>query len=111
MFPVIIRSSSIYEDTEMATGAGLLESIIDINSINEVHEAIETICLSSKTRAFERYIDQNGIENNKLPSVMIQRYYNFFIQGTIFVAEKKWLLNMSRNYQKNIKISLYLKKK
>lgn len=103
LFPVIVRSSSIYEDTEVSTGAGLLESVIDINSINEVHEAIKTVCFSSKSRAFERYIGQNGIDNNRLPSVIIQRYYNFFVQGTISVAEKEIVVEyeskLSKEYQ------------
>lgn len=103
LFPVIVRSSSIYEDTEVSTGAGLLESVIDINSINEFNEAIKTICFSSKTRAFERYIGHNGIENNKLPSVIIQRYYNFFVKGTISVAEKEVVVEYESKLSKEYK--------
>lgn len=92
LFPVILRSSSIYEDTSFTTGAGMLESIDSIMSIEQVYSAIIDICESSQTQAFRKYTEMNKLGSGLFPSIMIQKYYKFVVHGTLHILDNKIVL-------------------
>jgi phosphohistidine swiveling domain-containing protein len=95
LFPVIVRSSSLYEDTHRSTGAGLLESLEAIQSMEQVYAAIAEVCESMQTKAFEKYSQWNAVGSEVFPSVMIQEYHTFLIHGTILIRKDHLVVEYS----------------
>ncbi|MBK1811305.1 hypothetical protein JHL18_11775 [Clostridium sp. YIM B02505] len=110
--PMILRSSSSYEDNDRFTGAGLLESIKDISGIDDFMEALANVYESSKTKALENYNKiMTGIKAGNV-SILIQKYIHFKILGTILLEKDRVLLEyqddtQTTNAQPNILTLFY----
>ena len=103
MFPIIMRSSSLYEDCEKSTAAGLLESVTAIDNFDDFAEAIITICDSSKNNSTDKYLQMIGIENKQMPAILIQRFFDFEILGVSLVENKKATIEFKMQNEENFK--------
>lgn len=96
IFPIIMRSSSLYEDCEKSTAAGLLESVTAIDNFDDFAEAIITICDSSKNNSTDKYLQMMGIMNDQMPAVLIQRYFDFEVLGVALVENEKVTIELKK---------------
>ena len=87
LYPVILRSSSSYEDNDSFTGAGLLESVPNVHDIDEFMEALAVVYESSKTKALENYNKKTMGCDNGYVAIIVQRYYHFEILGTALLKK------------------------
>ena len=94
MYPVILRSSSIYEDREEATAAGLLESKEAIDNDEKFIEAIIDICESSKSKSLQIYLEKSGLDDNVFPSIIIQKYLEFDWHGTALINDSEIIIEI-----------------
>lgn len=99
LYPIILRSSSSYEDNDQFTGAGLLESIQDIRGIDEFMGALADVYESSKTKAIEIYSKIITSIKSENVSILVQKYYPFKILGTILLEKDRVLIEYEDDTQ------------
>ena len=103
MFPIILRSSSNYEDDDNFTGAGFFESISDINSLEDFYKSIEIIYDSSKSSALKAYLDKKGntLKKEITIAIIAQKYIDFDYFVTVLIENRKVKLDIvERNGQR-----------
>ena len=102
--PAILRSSSSYEDNDNYTGAVILESLANVNSIDEFIEALAVVYESSKTLAVENYGMLTSGSKNGHVSILMQRYFDFNVVGTALLEERGLTIEYQHSSNKELDI-------
>jgi phosphohistidine swiveling domain-containing protein len=84
-FPVAVRSSGALEDLEGASFAGLYETFLNINSIDELVTAVKNCFESVHHSRVKDYFSQKGIDPSLAKmSVVVQKQVQSQISGVMF---------------------------
>lgn len=86
-FPVAVRSSGSLEDLAGASFAGQYETFLDVNSPQELTEAISKCFASKNSDRVKDYLNTKNIEWNEESlkmSVLVQKMVNAKIAGVLF---------------------------
>ncbi|WP_106767829.1 PEP/pyruvate-binding domain-containing protein [Paenibacillus faecalis] len=90
LYPLIVRSSSVDEDTLSFSNAGMLESIKNIYDSNRLLDAIYEVITSAFTLSHLNYRQLKGLSiMPECPSVLIQKQVNTQITGVTFSVNPK----------------------
>lgn len=82
--PWVARSSSIVEDSVARTFAGLFETVLGIDTMGELYEAIDSVRRSGSTHAVDQYVGGT----RWLPmGVLIQPLINAKVAGVAFTRD------------------------
>jgi phosphohistidine swiveling domain-containing protein len=86
-FPVAVRSSSNLEDLDSASFAGLYESYLNVNSLEELRRRIEDCFQSSSSQRVSDYLEKKGIDSSHTKmemGVLVQKMVNAKYSGVAF---------------------------
>jgi len=81
---IVVRSSIADEDGESDTFAGLMNSFINVRSIEGLEKGIALCAASAYSERSVAYRKQKGLTLNARPAVIIQRQVNAATSGVIF---------------------------
>ncbi|MDD3679520.1 MAG: PEP/pyruvate-binding domain-containing protein [Candidatus Shapirobacteria bacterium] len=83
--PLIIRSSSVFEDSQNVSGAGIYKSVGNIKSTKQLYYSIKECWFSFfslSALAHRLRIQEYTLE--KLPALIIQKFMDCFLSGVVF---------------------------
>jgi phosphohistidine swiveling domain-containing protein len=86
-FPVAVRSSGALEDLENASFAGLYETILFVNSPEELRQAIQQCFDSRNSERVKDYLDNKKIKwspDDLTMSVLVQKMVSAQVAGVLF---------------------------
>lgn len=82
-----VRSSALSEDSVQASFAGEFETILDVRTDEEIHEAIRTVRQSRLGERVQIYSQAKGIEVSHEIAVVVQRMVPAEMSGVLFTAD------------------------
>ena len=82
-----VRSSALSEDSAQASYAGEFETVLDVQSDDEVRAAIETVRLSRNTERVAAYSQAHGLGTLQEMAVVVQRLVPAEYSGVLFTAD------------------------
>lgn len=83
--PVAVRSSAVGEDHATASFAGQYETVLDVEGIDEVLQAVRTVLSSARAERVESYRTARGSDDTDL-AVLVQRMVPADTAGVAFSA-------------------------
>jgi rifampicin phosphotransferase len=95
-----VRSSALAEDSARASFAGEFESVLDVRSDQEVHDAIQTVRRSRQATRVEAYSQAQGLTAEHEMAVIVQQLVRADWSGVLFTADPVTsnLMQMTGNY-------------
>ena len=100
-----VRSSALLEDSAQASFAGEFESVLDVQSNDEIRDAIRRVAGSARSERVESYTRQHGLQPGEhAVAVVIQKMVQPDYAGVLFTADPLSgnLSIMSGNYVRGI---------
>ncbi|MFW9992313.1 MAG: PEP/pyruvate-binding domain-containing protein [Candidatus Odinarchaeota archaeon] len=82
-----IRSSALAEDSIRASFAGEFETVLDVNTDDEVREAIKAVRKSRRSERVQTYSAVKGIDTVHEMAVIIQQLVPAEMSGVLFTAD------------------------
>ena len=82
-----VRSSALAEDSVTASFAGEFETVLNVESDQEIQDAILTVRKSRHSGRVQAYSEARGIETDHEIAVVVQRMIEPRISGVLFTAD------------------------
>jgi phosphoenolpyruvate synthase/pyruvate phosphate dikinase len=82
-----IRSSTFYEDSAKNSFAGEFDTVLDVNTDEEIKRAIEKVRESRKCSSVKSYSEFRGIKQENEMAVIVQKLIKAEISGVLFTAD------------------------
>jgi pyruvate,water dikinase len=83
----VVRSSAISEDSNQASFAGEFETVLDLQTNQEILQAIEQVYKSRDSDRVKAYYQQLKIDEKEDIAVIVQEFINPIYSGVIFTAD------------------------
>jgi pyruvate,water dikinase len=84
--PFAVRSSAMSEDSAEASFAGEFETVLNVTTDEEVHQAIETVYHSRQNERVHAYSQAKGMDGTHDIAVVVQRLLDAERSGVLFTA-------------------------
>jgi phosphohistidine swiveling domain-containing protein len=97
----VVRSSAIGEDAAVASFAGEFETVLDVQTHEEIRQAIHVVRRSRRSARVRAYSQAQGLEETELEmAVVVQRLIRADFSGVLFTADPVTgdLMRMTGNY-------------
>jgi len=85
-YPVAVRSSAIGEDGENFSFAGQYDTVLNVQNLDELLKAIQTVRDSAHSDRVEAYTQNSGLDKTGV-GVVVQRMIDSHTSGVLFTAE------------------------
>jgi phosphohistidine swiveling domain-containing protein len=82
-----VRSSALSEDSAQASFAGEFETVLNVKTGREVHEAIDRVFKSRQSQRVQAYSRAQGLDLSGQIAVVIQQMVPSEISGVLFTAD------------------------
>ncbi|MBB6214192.1 pyruvate,water dikinase [Anaerosolibacter carboniphilus] len=82
-----VRSSALSEDSAQASFAGEFESVLNMNTDQEIQEAVYTVFRSRESERVKTYSSVQGMEQSHQIAVVVQLMVASEISGVLFTAD------------------------
>src|SRR5690606_17379716 len=82
-----VRSSSLNEDSAQASFAGEFETVLNVETDEEIQEAIYTVFKSRQSERVKVYSSVQGIDQSQQIAVVVQLMVPSEISGVLFTAD------------------------
>ena len=82
-----VRSSALDEDAAQASFAGEFESILDVQSDEAIHDAIDAVRRSSQAERVKAYSQARALEDAHQVAVIVQAFVRADHAGVLFTAD------------------------
>ena len=97
----VVRSSALLEDSALASFAGEFETVLDLQTDEEVRQAIREVRGSRHNHRVQAYSQAKGLEEMEFEmAVVVQRLIRAELSGVLFTADPVTgdLMHMTGNY-------------
>ena len=82
-----VRSSALSEDSAQASFAGEFETVLNVGTDHEIHEAIYTVYRSRQSERVQAYSTAQGIDQAHHIAIVVQLMVPSEISGVLFTAD------------------------
>ncbi len=82
-----VRSSALSEDSARTSFAGEFETVLDVRTGQEIHEAIHTVRRSRQSERVQGYSQAQGMATTHEVAVVVQQLIRAEISGVMFTAD------------------------
>lgn len=85
--PVAVRSSAGDEDTGLTSAAGQYESVLGVQGVDQVADAVRTCWASLSSSRAVAYREATGAREEPRMAVLVQRHLDAEVAGVMFTAD------------------------
>jgi len=82
-----VRSSALSEDSAQASYAGEFETVLNVHTDEEIHNAIHTVRRSRHSERVQAYSQVKGLDEEHEVAVVVQRMVQSDLSGILFTAD------------------------
>ncbi|UYP44795.1 hypothetical protein NEF87_001080 [Candidatus Lokiarchaeum ossiferum] len=82
-----VRSSALSEDSDLASFAGEFETVLNVESLTEIWDAIGVVFTSRLSARVQTYSREKGIDKEHQIAVVIQKMVPAEVSGVLFTAD------------------------